>query len=70
MMIGSQRRYGISYKQNEKHFAMYTRKFLHNLKVCVDEKNYAGSTAIEVPSSDLIIVTKVDTLLFYDNTTY
>ena len=43
---------------------------MHDLKICLDDKNYAGSTAIEVPSSDLIIVSKVDTLLFYDNTNY
>jgi hypothetical protein len=70
MMIGSMRRYGISYKQNEKCFAIYTRKYMHNLRVCVDDNNYAGSRAVEITNSKLVLVTKVDQIILIDSQTY
>jgi len=60
MMIGSMRRYGISYKQNERCFAIYTRKYMHNLRVCVDNNDYSGSKGIEILSSNLTLVSKID----------
>ena len=70
MMIGSKKRYAITYKQNEKSFDIYQQKFMHNLRVCVDDKDFSGSKAIEFPSSDLFLVTKVDQVLIYDNSSY
>ena len=70
MMIGSMRRYGISYKQNEMCFAIYTRKYMHNLRVCVDEHDYSGSKGIEIPSSNLTLVSKKDKLMLLDSKTY
>jgi hypothetical protein len=70
MMIGSMRRYAITYKQNEKSFDIYQRKFMHNLRVCVDSQNFAGAKAIEIQSSNIFLVTKVDQVLIYDSDNY
>ena len=37
MMIGSKVRYAITYKTNERGFDIYQRKYMHNLRVCVDD---------------------------------
>ena len=60
MMIGSKVRYAITYKTNERGFDIYQRKYMHNLRVCVDDQNFEGSKAIEILTSNLILVTKVD----------
>jgi hypothetical protein len=66
MMIGSKVRYAITYKTNEKSFDIYQRKYMHNLRVCVDDQNFEGSKAIEIITSNIILVTKVDKVLMYD----
>jgi hypothetical protein len=48
MMIGSMKRYAITYKQNENSFDIYQRKYMHNLRVCVDSSDFAGSKALEI----------------------
>jgi len=40
MMIGSKKKYAITYKQNEKSFDIYSRKYMHNLRVNVVKKNF------------------------------
>jgi hypothetical protein len=70
MMVGSMRRYAISYKQNERCFQIYTRKNMHNLRVCVDDQNFEGSKATEVQTSNLILVTKIDQILIYNSKTF
>jgi hypothetical protein len=70
MMIGSMRRYAITYKQNEKSFDIYQRKFMHNLRVCVDGQDFAGSKALEIEYLDIFLVTKVDQVLIYDNSDF
>lgn len=70
MMIGSMRKYAITYKSNEKSFDIYQRKFMHNLRVCVDSQNFAGSKAVEFELSGLFLVSKIDQVLLYDNNTY
>ena len=60
MMIGAMRRYSITYKQNERSFDIYERKFMHNLRVCLDSNNYEGSKSLELNSSNLILVSKID----------
>ena len=36
----------------------------------MDESNYEGSKAIEIASSNLVLVSKVDCILMYDNVFY
>jgi hypothetical protein len=66
MMIGSKVRYAITYKTNEKSFDIYQRKYMHNLRVCVDDQNFDGSKGLEIISSNIVLVTKVDKVLMYD----
>jgi hypothetical protein len=56
MMIGAMKRYSITYKQNEKGFDIHKRKYMHNLRVCVNDKNYEGEIAIEILSSNFFMV--------------
>jgi hypothetical protein len=70
MMIGSMRKYSITYKQNEQNFDIYQRKRLHNLRVQVNDGNFEGSKSIEIVSSNLICVSHIDKVLILDNETY
>ena len=70
MLFGSKVKYGISYKLNERSFNLYRRKYLHNLKVCVDDENFEGSTGLALPELNIFLVSKVDQVLIYDSTTF
>lgn len=43
---------------------------MHNLKVCVNAENFEGSRAVEIASSDMFLVTKVDQILMFDSTSF
>ena len=51
MMFGARVRYGISYKQNQPGFQIYTRKYYHNFKVCLNTDNYEGAIGANLNSS-------------------
>jgi hypothetical protein len=70
MMIGAAKRYSITYKTNEKDFEIYRRKFMHNLRVCVNEKNFEGSKAVEMPLANFLLVSMVSEVLIIDNINY
>jgi hypothetical protein len=70
MMIGAMKRYSITYKQNERSFDIYQRKFMHNLRVCLDDNNYEGSKSLEIVTSNLVLVSKTDQVVMYDNEYY
>jgi hypothetical protein len=67
MMIGAMKRYSITYKQNERSFDVYQRKYMHNLRVCVDDANYEGAVSTEIPSSNLVLISKIDQVMMIDN---
>ena len=70
MMFGSKVRYGITFKQGEKIFTLYRRKYQHNMKVCVDDSNYEGGISIVLPKAGKFLVAKIDQVLIYDNQTF
>ena len=70
MMFGSRVRYGITYKNNQPNFNIYRRMYVHNIQSCVNTQNFAGSKAVSVVSSNLILVTKVDRILMFDIDTF
>jgi hypothetical protein len=70
MLFGSKVKYGISYKLNERSFNLYRRKYLHNLKVCVDDENFEGCTGLALQELNICLVSKVDQVLIYDCTTF
>ena len=43
---------------------------MHNLRVCVNENNFEGSQALEMPSSNYILVSDVNQVLILDNENY
>jgi len=51
MMFGARVKYGISYKQNQPGFQIYTRKYYHNFKVCLNTDNYEGAFGANLSKS-------------------
>jgi hypothetical protein len=43
---------------------------MHNLRVCVDDSNYEGSKALEIVSSNLFLVSKIDQVFIYHSLTF
>ena len=70
LMFGRMVRYGISYKQNQKSFEIFRRKYMHNLKVCVQGDNFAGAQSLEIVSMNTFLVSKIDKVLMFDCDTY
>ena len=69
MMVGSMKRYAVTYKQNERSFEIHSRKSIHDLRVCVDDQNFEGSKALELVRSNLFLVSKIDHVLIYHSQT-
>jgi hypothetical protein len=70
MMIGPDKKFAITYKTNEKGFDTYKRKFQHDLRVCINAHNFDGAKAVEIVSSGLFLISKIDEIIMYDNETY
>lgn len=70
MMIGKKMRYSVCYKSNQKSFDIYQRKYMHNLRVQVNDINFEGSKAIEIASMNIIVATNVDKLMLFETATY
>ena len=70
MMIGSHKKYALTYKAGEKSFEIYQRKYLHDLRVCINASNFEGSKAVEIVSSGLILISKVDKIMIFDHEIY
>ena len=70
MMFGSRVRYGITYKTNQKSFDIYRRKYEHDFKVNVVSENYDGSKGLPLESCNAFLVSKLDTIYFYDIDSY
>lgn len=43
---------------------------MHNLKVCVQGDNYAGSIALEIVTMNTFLVSKIDKVLMFDSDTF
>lgn len=60
MMFGRMVRNGVTYKTNQRSFDVYQRQSMHNLKVCVQAGDYEGSKGLEISTSNVFLVTKID----------
>ena len=69
-MFGKRVRYGITYKSNQKSFEIYTRKCMHNLKVCVQNQNLEGAIAVELTKLKVFLVSKIDKVVMYDSESF
>jgi hypothetical protein len=63
-------KYGITYKTNQRSFDIYRRKYMHNVRVCLDSKSFEGSKALELKSMNVFLVTFIDKVLMYDSDTF
>lgn len=70
MMFGSRVKYGITYKTNEKSFDVYRRKYQHNIQSCVNHQNFEGCKSLELVSSNVFLVSKIDKVLMFDIDTF
>jgi hypothetical protein len=43
---------------------------LHDLRVCINASNFDGAKAVEIVSSGLFLISKIDEIIMYDNETY
>ena len=55
---------------NQKNFTIYRRKYMHNLKVCVNATNFEGCKGIELVSQNIFLVTNLDQVLIFDSETF
>ena len=69
-MFGHSKKSAITYKVNENSFEIFQRKFLHNLRICVNSQNMEGAKAIEVASMGKIFVTNVNVIDVFSNKTF
>jgi len=60
MMFGAKVRYGITYKTNQRSFAIYRRKHMHNFKVPVVATNMEAAKGLELTTMDTFLVSRVD----------
>lgn len=69
-MYGKRVRYGITYKQNERSFNLYRRKYMHNLKVCINNKDMEGAFACLFDKYNCMLVAKIDEVFIFDSHSY
>lgn len=66
-MYGKRVRYGITYKQNEKSFNLYRRKYMHNLKVCLNNMDMEGAFGVLLEKYQTMLVAKIDEIYIFDS---
>ena len=70
MMFGSQVKYGITYKINQKSFDIHRRKYEHDFKVPINHHNLEGSLGLEIASMNIFILANIDKIRIYDSNTF
>ena len=70
MMFGSKVRYCITYKTNQKSFDIYRRKYEHDFRVNVVNRNLDGAIGLPIESMNAFLVSSVNVIKFYDVATY
>lgn len=48
MMFGPKVKYCVTYRNNELDFNVYTRKFEHDYRVFINNKNFEGGKGLEI----------------------
>ena len=69
-MFGSKVRYGITFKTNQRSFDIYRRKFEHDFRVNLVQKNLDGSRGLPIESMNAFLVSKKNLVFFYDVDTF
>ena len=66
MMIGAAKRFSVTYTSNQRQFDIFTRKYMHNFRVNVDSTNFENQKALEISSSNILLVSLTDKILIFD----
>jgi|DEB0MinimDraft_12_1074336.scaffolds.fasta_scaffold05949_5 hypothetical protein len=67
MMFGPNVKNGITYKSNFSGFVVYKKKFFHNFKVQVSDKNYEGAKGCNLGVMKAYAVGHGDHIEIYDD---
>ena len=70
MMFGSKVRYSITYKTNQRSIEVHTRKFDHDFRIPVVEKNLEGAIGLSLESMNCFMVAHKKFINMYDSTNY
>ena len=70
MMIGAAKRFSVTYTSNQRQFDIFTRKYMHNFRVNVDSTNFESQKALEISSSNILLVSLTDKILIFDVITH
>lgn len=68
MMFGTKVNYCITYKQNQKDFIIYRRKYFHSFKTQITTEDYTNAQVIEVKGMNCFFVSKLDEIHIYCST--
>jgi len=67
MMFGARVRYGITYKEGQPGFQIYTRKYFHNFRVSVTTKNFEGAVGDNIKSMNAYVMADKQSIALYDS---
>ena len=70
MMIGAAKRFSVTYTSNQRQFDIFTRKYMNNFRVNVDSTNFESQKALEISSSNILLVSLTDKILIFDVITH
>tara|TARA_B110000285_G_C15078108_1_gene591907 strand:+ start:162 stop:1631 length:1470 start_codon:yes stop_codon:yes gene_type:complete len=66
MMFGTRVRYGITFKANQPGIHVYTRKYYHNFKVAITNKNFEGAVGSNLTSMNAYVMAEKTQIGIYD----
>ena len=69
-MFGPLKRFGVTYRQNQPGFMIYTRKYYHNFKVAIDNKNWEGAIGSNLKYSYAYIMALKNKVIITDQTDF
>ena len=70
MMFGSQVKYCVTYKLNEKSFDIHRKKYEHGFKTIVLDKNLDGSKGLSLETENMFMVSDRKVINFYHSGSY
>ena len=56
MMFGARVRFGITYKEGQPGFQIYSRKYYHNFKISITTKNFEGAVGANIKSLEAYVI--------------
>ena len=66
MMFGKRVRYGITYKNDQSGFQIFTRKYFHNFKVQIDSDDFEGAIGLNMKTIKRYIMARNQEICMHD----